>query len=342
MRLIKILSSIHIIFFVFTSCQKNIEFNDEISKPMVVVHSFLSPDSVVSAHVSLSRFFLNDTIHFQDINNADVDVIVNGALKYKMSRISDGQYRGTFKPAIGDVVKLLVKVPNMNDVSSETSFEKPPVIISVDTTKINQSIYYTVLENKDTLSSESLFNIYYTLKFSDSGKEKNYYRLIVRRREHSYRFEWGEPVEKIYEAYYFNFTDVVSGNYTNNSPITGSITGENTDASSSNKYNVFSDELFNGKTYSLTFNTNYSLFKRYSKYSLDSEFKLNGGAAEKIEVFISLQSISKDYYYYLKSRSASGGDDFFSEPIQIKNNIVGGIGFLGSYTSSNVVQFDLK
>ncbi len=341
MRFIKILSFIPLFFFVFTSCQKNIEFNDEISKPMVVVHSFLSPDSVVSAHVSLSRFFLNDSIGFKDINNAVVDVIVNGVLKDKMSRISDGQYRGTYKPTIGDVVKLLIKVPSMNDVSSETSFEKPPVIISIDTTKVIYKTFYSPMQT-DTFGVENLFKIYYTLKFSDSGNEKNYYRLILHRREHYYSFNWGEPVEKIYEAYYFNFTDVVSGNNTNNSPIAGSITGESTDNNSSNKYNVFSDELFNGKTYSLNFNADYWLLKRYPKYSLDSEFKMNGGAPEKIEVFISLQSISKDYYYYLKSRSASGGDDFFSEPVQIKNNIVGGIGFLGSYTSSNVVQFDLK
>jgi hypothetical protein len=342
MRLIKIFFCISISIFIFASCQKNIESNDEISKPMVVVHSFLSPDTVVSAHVSLSRFFLSDSLQFQDINNADVAVIVNGTLKEKMSLIANGQYQGTYRPVIGDVVKLVVKVPSMNEVSSQTGFCNPTVIHSVDTTKVITQAYYEFSLN-DTTTLNTFFKVNYTLKLTDNENEKNYYRLIVKKRIHSFEIFWGQQIERINDSYDFNFTDVVAGNNSSANPITGTVTGENTNTNSSNKYNVFSDDLFNGKTYSLTFNADYGLYKRYPKYGLDSGNSLNsGGAAERIEVFISLQSISKDYYYYLKSRSASGGDSFFSEPVQITNNIVGGIGFLGSYTSSNVVKFDLK
>jgi len=335
MKLLKIFFCFALSLFIFASCQKNIEFNEEISKPMVVVHSFLSPDSVVSARVSLSRFFLNDTASFKTVDNADVAVIVNGTLKEKMSLITKGQYRGTYKPTIGDIVKLVVKVPSMNEVSSQTSFCKPPVINSVDTTKMIQRSDFSINGN-DTISLTKIFKINYTLKFTDDANEKNYYRLVVRRREHVFEPIWGQLVEKVTDGYYFDFTDAIAGNNTSTNPITGTITGENT--TSSNKYNVFSDELINGKTYSLTFSAIYLLYKRYSS----NMNYLSGGAAEKIEVFVSLQSITKDYYYYLKSRSASGGDSFFSEPVQISNNIVGGIGFLGSYTSSNVVKFDFK
>ena len=342
MKLIKPFLCILLSLIAFASCKKDIEFNEEISKPMVVVHSFISPDTVVSASVSLSRFFLNDTVNFQKINNADVAVIVNGILKEKMSLITDGQYKGTYKPAIGDVVKFVVKIPSMNEVSSQTSICNPTVISSVDTSKVIQQTFYDA-SSTDTAALNTLFKINYTLKFTDNGNEKNYYRLIVHSREHYYKFISNfvnfNLIDEINDRYDFNFTDVVVGNNKSSNSITGTVTGENTN--SNNKYNVFSDDLFNGKTMSLTFNVDYWLFKRFPSYSLDSGKNYDSGASEKIEVFVSLQSISKEYYYYLKSRSASGGDDFYSEPVQITNNIVGGIGFFGSYTSSNVVKFDL-
>ena len=62
----------------------------------------------------------------------------------------------------------------------------------------------------------------------------------------------------------------------------------------------------------------------YSKYI---EVKI------KRDYIITLQQISKDLYLYLKTRSASGGDDFLSEPVQVHNNIIGGLGVLGSYAS---------
>lgn len=343
MKLIKLLLCISISLIAFASCQKNIEFNDEISKPMLVVHSFMSPDSVVTAKVSLSRFFLNDTANFRNINNADVAVIVNGTLKEKMNLLANGQYQGSYRPAIDDTVKLVVRVPSMNEVSSQASFCNPPVINSLDTTKVIYKSFYDSSPT-DTAALNTLFKINFTLKFTDPGNEKNYYRLIVHSREYGFIInDWNQQVKEINARYDFNSTDVVFGNNASSNTVTGIISGDNTNTNSGNKYNVFSDDLFNGKTYSLTFNADYWLYKRCPKYSLDSGHSLNSaGAAEDIEVFVSIQSISKDYYSYLKSLSASGSDVFYSEPVQITNNIVGGIGFLGSYTSSNVVRFDLK
>jgi hypothetical protein len=53
---------------------------------------------------------------------------------------------------------------------------------------------------------------------------------------------------------------------------------------------------------------------------------------------VELQSISESYYQYLKSMTSNGGgDDFFSEPVQVYSNITNGIGILGSYTQSSKV-----
>ena len=111
-------------------------------------------------------------------------------------------------------------------------------------------------------------------------------------------------------------------------------------------YNVFTDELINGKTYTLDFSSPKVFFQRRTpKYSLDTELGKQISLSpnpEKVELLVTLQSIDEEYYYYLKSRGASKVNDYFSEPTQILGNINGGIGYMAGYTSSNVIRFELK
>ena len=108
MKSIKIVLSILAGIFIFVSCEKDIEFNGEITAPLLVINSYITPDSVVSAHVSESRFFLKDSITYKNINTADVAVWVNGVLKEKMTLVEKGMYRGTYKPVIGETIKIIV------------------------------------------------------------------------------------------------------------------------------------------------------------------------------------------------------------------------------------------
>ncbi len=232
----------------------------------------------------------------------------------------------------------------MGEVSSETIIYPQPIINSIDTSNIliNQQymIYYSSYSNgagptinvNDTIGIYSGRKINYTLKFKDNPNEKNYYRLVVLSKEFYTQTDSVTQVQTQSEVdnYSFDFTDVVSGNNSNNDPLS-LVGGSNLNA----MYNVFTDDLFNGKTYSLTFST-----YQYS-YIYRPKYKYEQKNLEKTIVSVYLQSISKDYYLYLKSRVASGGDNFFSEPVQVYNNIAGGIGIFGSYTSSNVVSFDL-
>ena len=342
MKSIKIYCSIFLSILIFISCQKDIEFNGKITDPLVVVNSYITPDSVVSAHVSESRFFLKDSITYRNIDNAEVAVWVNGILKEKLNPTTNGNYIGTYKPNIGETVKLIVNVPSMNEVSCETKIYPHPVINSIDTVGVWYPMEYEIARSgysnggptiwtNDTIGTYTHQTMNYTLKFNDNANEQNYYRLIVKTTEY---ITITDPIlhttrDTTYSHYYFNFSDVVSGN-TNNDPSTLLSSG-----SYINNYAVFSDELFNGKTYSLTFSTDKMI---YNFISSEYSGKKN---PDKYKINIYLQSISRDYYLYLKTRVASSGDNFFSEPVQVHNNIKGGIGIFGSYTSSNVVSFDL-
>lgn len=351
----KILFRLLIIVTVLSACTSTIDFDGEATAPKVVVHGFISPDSLVSAYVSLSTFFLNDTLQFKQIFNANVSLYVNGEFKEKMNSVYTNRiamYRGTYRPKVTDKLKIVVKVPEMEEVYAETAFCTPPVIQSVDTTKKIESILYSISAENETISVDYGCKLNIEIKFTDNEREKNFYRLVVMTKSYYYEprmyldslnWEWKKRLEEFSKIYYnrLDFTDPATGNSSSLNPLDeiSSITGEMISAAET--YNVFSDELINGKTYTLNCTANnISYLKRTPGFEVDSEKgKLYYYSVEKSEVFVCLQAISEEYYYYLKTRGASAKDDFFAEPIQIISNIHGGIGFIGAYTTSNIFSY---
>lgn len=319
-----------ITILLLASCEKEIEFNGEITDPKVVVNSYITPDSIITAHISESRFFLTNGYSFKNIENAVISIYTNGVLIEKMTYVGDGIYSGTIKskPAVGETIKLVVNVPSKDEVSCETKIEPKSVILSIDTTQITTSktpitTYSSNNGALDTIGYYVYYDCKYKLKIKDDANPQNFYRLVVR--THTLYAGGGFS-----DSYIFNFDDIVSGNSNSNE---FSLSGN-----TNNEYNVFSDEIFNGKEYSLSFSTSQNTAVALPGYDLTNVSR----ESVKTEVYIDLQSISKSYYLYLISRSASSSsNDFFSEPIQIHNNVIGGIGILGSY-SNNVRKIDLQ
>ena len=308
-----------------TSCQKVIEFNGEITDPIITVNSLLTPDSVVSAQISYSRFFLSNDTLFSLIDNAQTNLFVNGALKETLSyNISKGLYVGTYKSVAGDSLRLEVKIPGKNDVACATSLKSTPVISSIDTNTVstNKKRPITVTRPID-LTHIKLDTIGYgfehkmscVLHFTDDGTERNYYRLAV-----TTKTTMG--TKKTY-SYSVNFDDVVSGNTNNNiGPPTSLV---------SNKYNIFDNQLFKGKSYDLKFSILYN-----NNVFLPGIIKNPNSQ----EITINLQKISHSYYLYLQTRAAINTRNFFAEPVQVYSNVDGGLGIMGTYTNS-VIKFTL-
>ena len=306
----------------FTSCEKVIEFNGSVTEPMVVVNSFVTPDSVISAQVSLSRFFLSNEVTFDMVDNATVSLLVNGSPKEPLIYAANGVYVGTYHPAIGDSIRLHVQAPGKNEVSCGTSIEPQTSVLSVDTSSVfNGAKTPIITVNKttgfiDTIGNSLGRTLKFVLRFSDNPAVQNYYRLVVITKTYTSK--------GFMQDYNFSFDDIVSGNA--NKDAVGPPT-----SLTSNKYNVFSDDLFNGKQYPLTF----SIQDVKNVY-----YPGKAKAATIREVNINLQSISKSYYLYLQTRTSIKTNTFFAEPVQVFSNVDGGIGILGSYTS-NIVKIVL-
>ena len=348
-----------------TACETEIDFKGSIPDPLVVVNSFVSPDSLLTAHISKSVFFLSSN-EPQAIDNAEISVFVNNTLEGKMTNVYGGYYWMNYKPKAGDIIRYSIEAPDLHQASSEALLLAKANILSIDSATISTlkgDTIYKKLDRPygyepddkitpDSVAERTACKYRFTIKLKDPAGERNYYRLIVNYLPayiDKYAFKYyvytcygysdnnGYTETCAYESSYapiyslisdFNFDDVVAGS------TTGAAEDELGLETSSNVFGVFNDDLFDGKEYPLTFTIwgyRYSFFPGQEPDEIEHD-----------QIRIELQAISRDYYLYLRTREASENSmEIFSEPIQIHNNIKGGIGILGSYTS-NVKTVEIK
>ena len=316
MKSVKIYLSLIISLVLFASCEKDVEFKGTMTKSVLVVNSFVSPDSVVSANVSESKFFLEEESTITGIENATVSVYVNDVFKEKMIHTDKGNYTGTYIPTIGEIIKLVVTVPNKTDVSCQDKVLTRPEIVSVDTAVTSSTggyllDYHTKLNSNDTQVYDTIgksrnYDCEFKIKMKDKGNEKNYYRLAVVRNS---TFEGESGYEDPH------ITDNIDPQAYSSDPLQTE--------DDSNPFCVFSDDIINGKEYTLKFKLSQNVITFY-----------NRPKETKQELIIALQQISKDYYLYLRTRAVANEDNVFSEPVQIHCNIKNGLGVFGSYSSS--------
>ncbi|MEA4841110.1 MAG: DUF4249 domain-containing protein [Bacteroidales bacterium] len=334
MKPIQILTGL-LVVILCTSCEKDIEFTGETEEPMLVINSFITPDSVITANITKSKFFLDendDSGNFITVENAEVRVYVNDVFKEKMSYVSNGNYKASFAPAIGETIKLEVSAPGLNTAWCETKMEDAAQIIVLDSTSKTMESYPIsngYYDETPASGTEDTIGYYYkirydfSLHFKDQESGQNYYRLLVKLVT-TYDGNYNS------ENYDFDFTDIVSGE---NADSEDHFSNESIYP---NTYHVFSDELFNGKEYPLKFSATTEHLEYFPEYASIV------GPQPTLKIVVELQSISKSYYLYLKSRPSCDIEDIFAEPIQIHCNVHDGIGILGSYTNCGTKELNLS
>ncbi|GHT18037.1 hypothetical protein FACS189429_3560 [Bacteroidia bacterium] len=303
-----------IITFSLVACEKIIEFKGKETQPLLVVNSIIQPDSTLLVSVTNSVFFLSNNL-IEPIENADVLLFVNNNFVEKMEYVPvdhDGYsyftYNSHYKLKAGDKVRYEVSAPNFDKVWAEVTIPVPVTIIALDTL-VEQNIYETDTYNYTPEKWHC------KMKFADNANEKNYYRLSVVKKIAGYNSYTGEYEVRQME-FGFNSNDMLF----NNDPANSGIIYEY-----SNEYNIFSDDMINGKEYTLAFD-------------IEPE---NGGLGQISEndstfFYFRLENLSYEYYMYLRTLSSQNDDmGFLAEPTQIFTNINGGIGILGAFSVSD-------
>ena len=301
----------------FTSCEKVIEFNGDITDPYLVVISKPVADSTWMLRVSESRFFLSNA-DVPYLDNVQVIAAVNGNESVAVSE-GEGMYNTGIVPHPGDSLSLRVISPALGEVSAGCRIPQQPVVsdfsIEYDTTMYE----YSWRDGNDSLWVNRYIegDILLHFKLHDPGDEQNYY--MVRMVTYDIDSRW------FYHYIYINDEMLFDIDATNE------VFDMNDNEENHGTTLSFSDQRINGKVHPVTIS-----FPYYSYYSdVDQDFE---NRHTRLEVY----SISRDLYLFEKTiKAANNQNDFtqiISEPVQVHTNIRGGIGILGA---SSKVSFNV-
>ncbi|MGF7140407.1 DUF4249 domain-containing protein [Roseimarinus sediminis] len=326
-----------ILLSILSACRKEIDFDKKLIEPKMVVNGFITNDSLITLTVAASKPIPGIERPFTWINDAKVELYVDGilseTLKARTIEMTDPnenqwyddmglptvEYQSeTTRGEIGKTYKVLVSHPDYETVWGETSIPTPvtPEHIEYELSNETQDEYY--IESR----------VVFQLTLNDPANIDNYYRLAMRhktgQRMVEYNYETDDSTEYIYVEYssssYIQSEDpILSPDEDANDFLFGSP---------SNRYNLFTDELIDGKKYQLDF---YLPF--YWTYIYEEDESNDEG--EFYQVSLYFQTLTREAYLYMKSSYEHYwyDEDFFAEPVQTYSNIVNGAGIFAGYTS---------
>jgi hypothetical protein len=309
---------ISLILTALFSCTKTINFDDEGLADQLVLNSIIWPDSAFSASLNKSSSILTDR-RIGQMTSGTLDLYENGTLLTQITSPM-GQFRAKdIKPKVGSTYRIVVN-SNGKQVEAETTIPNPVKVISLDTTTIrdknnSKRLNFTVKikdqEGDDyyriTTTSEIL-----TLIINSDGKGSRKYYL--QKNQNSINSD-----DPVFNSLYNNFG------------------GKTIDMGPSNEYNIFPDNYFQGKEYSIQFQISNS---GYGNISYNSGY--GGGKRIYERNVIHIQKLSKDLYNYLKYLELYNfyHDDPFSEPVPVYSNIKNGVGIFAGFNDDARFTFE--
>jgi len=297
------------------ACEKEIGYNHKNQSTFLVMNSYLNPDSVFSVSVTESFSIMENW--GGKFLTADVNVFENETLLETLKLDSiHWRYYGTHKPLVGKSYKITVARKDFLPIEATAVIEPAPEILKCNIVR-------------DSIRGGT----YATVTFKDPPGVKNFYRLVVanvdvydqKPNDYDYNIYYGDygTGSSGWSGPGWIFTDyntyIKSTDPTLN-PKSGVTLLEDVP---DNIFNIFNDELIDGKEYSFT-------FTYYTSYNPEA----------KNTTVVYLQAISEDLYKYYKTFAAQkyfGNEDILMEPIQVYTNIKNGAGILGSYNSNKVI-----
>ena len=342
----KILSILLLLSFLCTSCLRDVVLKLDPVPPVLVLNASVTPDREVAAFLSKSWFLLDSVPAYELTDkNVNIDVYINERFSGSMQRSDNPadstEYKGQFKlpgcyVKAGDRVRLEAETSGFEPVTAETLIPR----------KTEIALFDTATYIKPSSHDFNRFRMYLTLH--DNPSERNYYRLVLERliefhkgdsvmRVSSFCNEWGrnkisgDTIEVGYGfvSYSFSLTyddpvfqpDIPSQTYHDNPNVRG----------------IFTDDLFNGKDYTVT-----------ASFTPDYSFVTDTLSAT-IHYDIHLLSVSEAYYNYLKVIRnffillGDASMDGLLQPTSTYSNVTGGFGVVAGYqTATHRITMPVK
>lgn len=291
----------------FYACEKEIDISIPDRERKIVINSLFTANEPLSVNLTKSLSIL-DRADIVYLNDATVDLYTNNQFMEHLIFQSDGNYSGNIllQPAID--YKIVVN-RNGNIATANNSIPNPVNIISIDTGSIRLFDY-------DYLQC--------LIEFEDPAEEVNYYMLSA-----------NEKHTDIYEYYDYDldslFVDTME--FSSSFFESDDIIIENWIYINENSYALFTDNLIDGKSYSINIR-----FERGSNGYYDS-------GVDSSKIVFSLFSVSEAYFRYFKTFALhrESYENPFAEPVQVFTNIENGLGvFAGFSSDSDSIQYFSK
>lgn len=292
---------------ILSGCYRNIDLEKYRQEPTIVLNCIASPDTFVMASVSHTVFFTDHRVEDPNIANADVRLTVNGKFVQVMDYDASSKfYMSGFRPKVGDAIEIEV-VSTLGNVSGK---EVVPDVIPIG----NVSLSCRTFDDPDQMIATPAGPVYgksyevtYRITFTDDASKRNYYCIRIESADGIA----AETIDYSHDEVFVAQQLIIDG-VTTDTGIYG------------NEGQTFTDDLFNGETYTLKIVEKGPL---YANTESDSRPRR-----------IILYSLSHAYYQYLTgilngdedSVSGSLVDLGFSEPSAHYSNVTGGTGIVGA------------
>ncbi len=304
-------------------CEKELDFDNEgysgisVFGLAVVDQPFkLRVSQSFTVNTNPSYVFSTDYQYYEEMDSiylssivlpdAEVALTVNGTEHYDMkynAGVWPFEYICDYVPQVGDHLEVHARSAGFPDVTMTQDIPKPASIEVVSTqVKYSEQEFPKDLPiSKDFIAEDSVMEI--RLRIHDDGSSRDFYRLIVRGVADGPGGS-GEYYRYLVLYDVFESNDIIFTDYQLTKPY-GMWPAKFS--------NVFDDHIFNGEDYDVTVQTR----KRKGKDPY---------------VFIELQSISQDLYFFLKSYMIYriSTDDVYTTPIGLHSNVDNGFGILGA------------
>lgn len=299
-----------------SACETVVEIDVPPEAPRLVVNAILEQDSLVRFQLSQSKSAL-DNRPLRTVSGAEALLFQDGREVTRFWEEAEGWYRSDHRAEAGSTYSIRVSRQGYEPVAAETNIYTPVPIsgLDYDTAALESSVYY---QEKDSLViNEYIYPSAFRLTIDDPANEENYYEVAVLKDVVLYQRTPDESGDLIivdttafrFPAYLYS-DDPVFGN---NNDIFDDFSGER------GEYLMFSDEIFDGKTYTLHFN--------YDGQTVFTE-------EETHRYYVILRTLNQEQYLYFRSvrlQDETEGNPF-AEPVPVYNNIVGGFGIFTGFS----------
>lgn len=307
------------ISLIVSSCESEIDMGDIPIEPRLVINSTLGAgNDTCRIYLTESRsifrpgqgaYWGRDPYTY--IVDAEVILNVNNKQEKLTYSAKDSAYLYLKLLSVKDNIEIQVS-HNNKKLNASAIIPDSPQILAVDTATIYK-----------TSSGTKKKYLRYNLKIKDKDQNNNFYRIKI---DGAYHYQSSYWDDFQYWAYITRFRS--------DDAILNNGNPENTDNDDlsivtfpPNYYGIFTNTMFKGTEYILTF------YVEYPDFLYEDEY-------DKGYLNVTLQMMSQDLYkYYSSVQRYRYLDEYeMTEPVMIFSNINNGLGIFGTYNEVPVLQ----